>query len=167
MTIQQFGLVWFLCALIALLYALLVYKTETPLDELRAQKWIEIITGISIPYSCKIGHSFYIGHFGNIIINDIERGLFVVRKKGTLSVSDFELRTKFSMAPNPTKNNPTIRAKENLNVTAIEVFSILGRKVFSKENIYKKEFILPIHNLSKGMYLVKINHKITKKLVIQ
>ena len=33
------------------------------------QKWIEIITGISIPYSCKIGHSFYIGHFGGIIIN--------------------------------------------------------------------------------------------------
>ena len=104
---------------------------------------------------------------GNIIINDIERGLFVVRKKGTLSISNFELRTKFSISPNPTKNNPTIRAKENLNVTAIEVFSILGRKVFSKENIHKKEFILPIHNLSKGMYLVKINHKITKKLVIQ
>lgn len=33
------------------------------------QKWIEIITGISIPYSCVIGHSFYIGHFGGIIIN--------------------------------------------------------------------------------------------------
>lgn len=33
------------------------------------QKWIEIITGISIPYSCTIGHSFYIGHFGGIIIN--------------------------------------------------------------------------------------------------
>ncbi|MDY2587160.1 MULTISPECIES: serine O-acetyltransferase [Winogradskyella] len=33
------------------------------------QKWIEIITGISIPYSVTIGHSFYIGHFGNIIIN--------------------------------------------------------------------------------------------------
>ena len=33
------------------------------------QKWIEIITGISLPYSVKIGHSFYIGHFGNIIIN--------------------------------------------------------------------------------------------------
>tara|TARA_B110000285_G_scaffold121544_1_gene137438 strand:+ start:474 stop:1022 length:549 start_codon:yes stop_codon:yes gene_type:complete len=34
-----------------------------------SQKWIEICTGISIPYSAKIGHSFYIGHFGNIIIN--------------------------------------------------------------------------------------------------
>lgn len=33
------------------------------------QKWIEIITGISIPASAKIGHSFYIGHFGGIILN--------------------------------------------------------------------------------------------------
>ncbi|MFC0605114.1 serine O-acetyltransferase [Winogradskyella pulchriflava] len=33
------------------------------------QKWIEITTGISLPYSATIGHSFYIGHFGNIIIN--------------------------------------------------------------------------------------------------
>ena len=34
-----------------------------------AQKWIEIITGISLPYTVVIGHSFYIGHFGNIILN--------------------------------------------------------------------------------------------------
>lgn len=33
------------------------------------QKMIEITTGISIPASSKIGHSFYIGHFGGIIIN--------------------------------------------------------------------------------------------------
>ena len=33
------------------------------------QKIIEIITGISIPASAKIGHSFYIGHFGGIILN--------------------------------------------------------------------------------------------------
>ncbi|MCZ8197285.1 MAG: serine acetyltransferase [Flavobacterium sp.] len=33
------------------------------------QKIIEITTGISIPASVKIGHSFYIGHFGGIIIN--------------------------------------------------------------------------------------------------
>ncbi|GEQ86799.1 serine acetyltransferase [Patiriisocius marinistellae] len=34
-----------------------------------SQKWIEIITGISIPYTTKIGRELYIGHFGNIIIN--------------------------------------------------------------------------------------------------
>ena len=32
-------------------------------------KWIEISTGISIPKSALIGHSFYIGHFGGIILN--------------------------------------------------------------------------------------------------
>lgn len=33
------------------------------------QKVIEVTTGISISSSVKIGHSFYIGHFGGIIIN--------------------------------------------------------------------------------------------------
>jgi serine O-acetyltransferase len=33
------------------------------------QKQIEILTGISIPASVKIGHSFYIGHFGGIVFN--------------------------------------------------------------------------------------------------
>jgi serine O-acetyltransferase len=33
------------------------------------QKTIEIITGISIPASVKIGESFYIAHFGGILIN--------------------------------------------------------------------------------------------------
>jgi serine O-acetyltransferase len=33
------------------------------------QKGIEILTGISIPASVTIGHSFYIGHFGGIILN--------------------------------------------------------------------------------------------------
>lgn len=33
------------------------------------QKVIEVLTGISIPASVKIGHSFYVGHFGGIIFN--------------------------------------------------------------------------------------------------
>lgn len=33
------------------------------------QKWIEIITGISISYTADIGEGLYIGHFGGIIIN--------------------------------------------------------------------------------------------------
>ena len=33
------------------------------------QKLIEIVAGISIPYSAQIGRQFYIGHFGGIIIN--------------------------------------------------------------------------------------------------
>jgi serine O-acetyltransferase len=33
------------------------------------KKNIEILTGISIPASATIGHSFYIGHFGGVILN--------------------------------------------------------------------------------------------------
>lgn len=33
------------------------------------KKSIEILTGISIPASASIGHSFYIGHFGGVILN--------------------------------------------------------------------------------------------------
>lgn len=33
------------------------------------QKIVEILTGISIPASAQIGHSFYIGHSGGIILN--------------------------------------------------------------------------------------------------
>jgi serine O-acetyltransferase len=54
-----------------------IYRSKTPkilkktllLFSLLWQKWIEIVTGISIPYSVEIGPEFYIGHFGNIIIN--------------------------------------------------------------------------------------------------
>ena len=53
-----------------------VYKIKTPILKqlfqflcLLWQKLIEISTGISIPASVSIGHSFYIGHFGGIIIN--------------------------------------------------------------------------------------------------
>ncbi|HVQ36272.1 MAG TPA: hypothetical protein VMS31_01980 [Pyrinomonadaceae bacterium] len=33
------------------------------------QKLIEVTTGISLPYTASIGPGFYIGHFGNIIVN--------------------------------------------------------------------------------------------------
>ena len=34
------------------------------------KKQMEILTGISIPATARIGHSFYIGHYGGIIFND-------------------------------------------------------------------------------------------------
>ena len=53
-----------------------VYKMRFPIVKqllqlilLLWQKVIEITTGISIPASVTIGHSFYIGHFGGIILN--------------------------------------------------------------------------------------------------
>lgn len=33
------------------------------------QKYIEVVAGISLPYSAQIGPGLYIGHFGGIIVN--------------------------------------------------------------------------------------------------
>tara|TARA_R100001369_G_scaffold11984_2_gene25794 strand:+ start:43 stop:594 length:552 start_codon:yes stop_codon:yes gene_type:complete len=46
-----------------------VFRRVLLIPCLIAQKWIEILTGISLPYSAIIGERFYIGHFGGIIIN--------------------------------------------------------------------------------------------------
>jgi serine O-acetyltransferase len=53
-----------------------VYKTPVPIVKqvlqilcLFWQKAIEVLTGVSVPASAQIGHSFYIGHFGGIILN--------------------------------------------------------------------------------------------------
>ncbi len=104
---------------------------------------------------------------GNIIVNDIERGLFVVRKSGTLSVNDELFKNTFTISPNPAVNNPVIKAVQNRQIESVEVYSILGRKVFSQQNINQEEFVLPIENQSKGIYIVKINDIISKKFILR
>lgn len=104
---------------------------------------------------------------GNIIINDIERGLFVVRKSGTLSVSDEFFKNRFTIAPNPAISNPIIKAKQNEMIRSVAIYNILGKKIYSKQNINQSEFVLPIENQSKGIYIVKINNLISKKLILK
>lgn len=104
---------------------------------------------------------------GNIVIGDIERGLFVVRKSGTLSTTNIALSTAFSMKPNPTITTSTITASDNAKIKSIEIFSILGQNLFQKLRINEKSFELPIQNYAKGIYLIKINNSTTKKLIIK
>lgn len=54
-----------------------LYTSKTPIFSSKIilifyipiQKLMEVLTGISIPYTAQIGHSFYIAHFGQIIIH--------------------------------------------------------------------------------------------------
>ncbi|MEJ6792077.1 MAG: choice-of-anchor B family protein [Lacinutrix sp.] len=104
---------------------------------------------------------------GNIIISDIERGLFVVRKSGTLITEDFTLSPSFSLSPNPTTSVSVLKSDNANPIENIEIYSILGQIVFKKDNINHTEFVLPTKGYSAGVYLVKINNSITKKLVIK
>ncbi|MGB1307573.1 MAG: choice-of-anchor B family protein [Oceanihabitans sp.] len=104
---------------------------------------------------------------GNIVISDISGGLFVVRKSNTLGVNELEQPNSFSLSPNPTTTNPIIKANQTKNIKQVAVYNILGQQVFFKDNINFKEFVIPTQNLAKGMYLVKINTSITKKLILK
>lgn len=102
---------------------------------------------------------------GNIIINDIERGLFVVRKSETLGNIEI-LKDGFSISPNPTNKNPVIKSTQNQQIKTVAVFNVLGRQIFFKHNINDEEFVLPLEKNLKGMYIVKVNNAIYKKIIL-
>jgi hypothetical protein len=104
---------------------------------------------------------------GNIIINDIEKGLFIVRKSGTLDIHTIKRSPSFSMFPNPATNTTTINASNNLVIQNIKLFSILGQKVFEKKNLNELKYVLKTGSLKTGIYLIKINDQFTQKLIIQ
>lgn len=103
---------------------------------------------------------------GNIIISDIERGMFIVQKNQTLSINETNFETNFSLTPNPTTQPPLLKASQNQQINSVEIFNSLGQKLFSNYNVSSSEFVLPTTNYNSGIYLIRINNKGTKKLVI-
>ena len=104
---------------------------------------------------------------GNIIINDIERGLFIIRKSGTLGLETQNIDNSFSVYPNPTSENTTIKASGNQSIKSVQLYSLLGQKIVSENNINSTTYVLNTKGLKKGIYLVKINNKRTSKIVIK
>ncbi|WP_299521496.1 choice-of-anchor B family protein [Winogradskyella sp.] len=103
---------------------------------------------------------------GNIVISDIERGLFVLRKNQSLSIDDITSEARFSLSPNPTSALALIEASQNQIIETIEIYNNLGQKLFSKSNINSNSVTLPTSTYTSGMYVVVINQRITKKLVV-
>jgi len=105
---------------------------------------------------------------GNIIISDIEGGLFIVRPSNSpLSTPEFSIKNSFSLAPNPTNSSTTISTNKTQKIKTIEVYSVIGKKVYFKDNIDQNSFVLNTDHLANGIYLVKINSTTTKKLVVK
>ena len=72
-----------------------------------------------------------------------------------------------SLYPNPSNGEFTVYYINSNKTYAIEIFSMQGQTVFLKENI--KQSSVPISNLPKGFYLVKItddSKSINKKIII-
>jgi len=90
--------------------------------------------------------------------------------KQTLSLDEPLLASELSMYPTISDGNVTVSSTVDLGDSAVQVFNITGKEVFSNtyDLSYRKQQ-LALNNLSSGIYLVKItsgNRNVTKKIVI-
>lgn len=100
----------------------------------------------------------------NIAVIDTISDFFKIKKYDTLSPSDFT-QEKFSIFPNPATSYVYIKSSSE-PIQTIEMYSVLGQKVYSKEFKKLKEVQLPVDSFKNGLYLLKINNSFTRKLII-
>ena len=101
---------------------------------------------------------------GSIIISDIDRGLFVVRKGGALSVGENQSST-FVMSPNPATESVSLSGA-SVPMDIVEIFDIPGKRIRSYAP-RSMETTLDLRGISPGVYLVRINGAESLKLVVR
>ncbi|SDG40427.1 choice-of-anchor B family protein [Psychroflexus sediminis] len=101
---------------------------------------------------------------GNILVSDIERGFFLIRKSGTLSASDFT-QEDFSIFPNPASSYVQIK-NSSRSIQSVELYTLLGQKVYSKKFKDKRDLTINVESFKAGLYMLRINNSFTRKLII-
>ena len=101
-----------------------------------------------------------------ILLLMVDRGLFVLKKNQTLSTGDVLTDSNISMSPNPAHSFTTLESPENISIKAVSVYNNLGQMVFSESNIETNSYRLSTAMLNSGLYIIKINDSLSKKLII-
>ena len=88
-----------------------------------------------------------------------------------LSTESFISLKYIKIFPNPSYNNKiTITIPADLTITSVTLYSIIGAKVYTLKNPKTDNNKISIHNLKRGIYLLKINDNgssVTKKIIIK
>jgi photosystem II stability/assembly factor-like uncharacterized protein len=126
------------------------------------QSWIPLVGFYNMNHFDLLGTRIYASGTGGIIQAS-------VIPDSLLANSDFDEESSISIYPNPTSGYINI-SSQDLDLQSADIYNLAGEKIMhlSIENMNMS--IIDIRNLSKGMYLVKINtnHKTstTKKIII-
>lgn len=90
------------------------------------------------------------------------------RSQQTLQPEESTTQSSFSISPNP-GNGLVQLTVTNSNPKTIEVFDVLGKRVFEKNNITEMQSVIDITAQPKGVYLVKITDgtSVTAKRIIK
>lgn len=101
---------------------------------------------------------------GIILISDIDRGLFILKKNNLLQTLDLEKKQPIAVLPNPASDIVNVSSK-NQSIEKIEIFNILGKKIKEVEVSNLSDVSLDISSLDSGLYLLKVNNSTTKKII--
>lgn len=102
---------------------------------------------------------------GSIIISDINRGLFIVRKNASLDLPEFTGDATMKIYPNPSVGFANI-ATDGLIETVV-VVDILGKKVKEFTIVPANDFTFDTADLAPGIYTVKVNDVLVRKMIKQ
>ncbi|WNM18708.1 choice-of-anchor B family protein [Flavobacterium capsici] len=101
---------------------------------------------------------------GNIIVSDIERGLFVLRLQSPLLNNQQIAKNKVALAPNPANDLLTITSEVEMNT--IQVFDTLGKTIYTTNLNNTLTATLDVSQFQKGLYFVKVNDLQVQKLMV-
>lgn len=100
---------------------------------------------------------------GNIVISDMNRGLFVVKDPNFLSSEAF-VSESFDLFPNPVKDYVTIKS-EKTGISSIRIVNTLGQEVMNIRNNNTLRRTIDLSHLNAGMYYMILNENTSKKLI--
>ncbi|NRD18870.1 T9SS type A sorting domain-containing protein [Winogradskyella eckloniae] len=86
---------------------------------------------------------------------------------GTLSTNEFSA-SSLRVYPNPASENITIQATDHSQIDSVELYNILGSKVFSTSSLVNDS--INVSDMASGVYLLKVNagtNSVTKRIVIE
>ena len=147
-------------------------KTELITEAGSAKVSVDLNTGTA-PYIARINNEI-VGEFTtNIFTVDVQHGDEVeiassVACEGKLSTK-VNLIDRLSITPNPTRGDVTLALPDTaLQTMNISIYNALGAQVsFGIYDVTSGQVTLPMEQLSKGVYFIKVNGSETFKIVKQ
>ncbi len=100
------------------------------------------------------------------------KDFIVTSKNETFNTPEANDSGDFKISPNPSKGYIKILGEDTKNLKSIKVYNVLGSLVKNiKITIVTNQLAVDLSDLSKGLYLVKLNTKnsetTTQKLIIE
>ncbi|WP_116787030.1 T9SS type A sorting domain-containing protein [Flavobacterium psychrotrophum] len=135
--------------------------SETPMDNVSGLRFSKTITGqtagTTINYAVKFAYA------GGLSVTKYFS--YMVGDNCTLEIVDRQFDNDVKLYPNPTDTGVVHVVSEFLRVSKVEVYSVLGNKLFETT-----ERTISVNNLQVGIYLFRIyadDKFVTKKLIIK